>query len=60
MKFTYMKTPLQRYTFKNRRIREWVESHVEGRVLNLFAGKTLLSCHDTLAIIERLNETHPG
>lgn len=46
MKFTYMKTPLRRYTFENRRIREWVESHVEGRVLNLFAGKTKLDCHE--------------
>jgi hypothetical protein len=41
-----MKTPLRRYTFENRRIREWVESHVEGRALNLFAGKTLLNCRE--------------
>lgn len=43
MKFTYMKTPLYRYTFQNRRIREWVEQNCEGRVLNLFAGKTKLN-----------------
>jgi 23S rRNA G2069 N7-methylase RlmK/C1962 C5-methylase RlmI len=41
-----MKTPLRRYTFENRRIREWVESHVKGRVLNLFAGKTKLDCDE--------------
>jgi hypothetical protein len=46
MKFTYMKTPLRKYTFENRRIREWVEMKVEGRVLNLFAGKTLLNCRE--------------
>lgn len=46
MKVTYMKTPLRRYTFQNRRIRKWVESHCEGLVLNLFAGKTCLSCHE--------------
>jgi len=46
MKFTYMQTPLNRYTFKNKRIRLWVESHVEGKVLNLFAGKTYLNCDE--------------
>ena len=46
MKFTYMKTPLRRYTFENRRIREWVEQHVEGVALNLFAGKTMLNCRE--------------
>ena len=42
MKFTYMKTPLYKYTFRNRRIREWVESRCEGLTLNLFAGITEL------------------
>ena len=46
MKFTYMKTPLRKYTFENRRIREWLERKVEGKVLNLFAGKTLLNCRE--------------
>ncbi len=41
-----MKTPLRKYTFENRRIREWVERHVEGVTLNLFAGKTLLNCRE--------------
>lgn len=43
IKFTYLKTPLNKYTFKSKKIREWVEQHCEGRVLNLFAGKTLLN-----------------
>lgn len=46
MKFTYMKTPLRRYTFENKRVRKWVEEHVEGLVLNLFAGKTRLLCDE--------------
>jgi len=46
IKFTYLKTPLYRYTFKNKKIREWVESQVEGKVLNLFAGKTKLNCDE--------------
>lgn len=46
VKFTYMKTPLYRYTFKNARIREWVETNVEGKVLNLFAGKVKLNCDE--------------
>ncbi len=41
-----MKTPLYRYTFKNSRIRGWVEENVEGLVLNLFAGKVKLKCDE--------------
>ena len=37
-KFTYIKTPLNKYTFKVPKIRRWVEEFAEGRVLNLFAG----------------------
>lgn len=47
IKFTYFKTPLSRYTFSNKRIKTWVESRVEGEVLNLFAGKTRLNCKET-------------
>lgn len=44
MKFTYMRTPLYRYTFRNNRVREWVENHCEGPyILNLFAGKYSLN-----------------
>jgi hypothetical protein len=37
-----LKTPLNKYTFKSKKIREWVEENCEGKVLNLFAGVTLL------------------
>jgi hypothetical protein len=43
MQFTYIKTPLHRYTFRSKAIKQWVEAHVEGVVLNLFCGPTLLS-----------------
>lgn len=38
----HFRCPLHRYTFSVRPIREWVEKQCEGRVLNLFAGPTLL------------------
>ena len=43
MKLEYLKTPLHKYTFSIRPIREWVEENSGGRVLNLFAGKTKLN-----------------
>lgn len=42
MEFDYIKCPLHRYTFQVRNIREWVEKNADGKVLNLFAGKTKL------------------
>ena len=44
--FTYIKTPLNRYTFKSKSIRDWLESRCYGKVLNLFAGKTLLNVNE--------------
>lgn len=46
MKFTYMKTPLYKMTFQNKRICEWVENQCEGLVLNLFAGVTKLNANE--------------
>lgn len=44
MNIIHLKTPLNKYTFKSKSIREWVESHCKDkRVLNLFAGQTLLT-----------------
>ena len=34
----WIKTPLNKYTFKPPRIRNWVEDVIEGYTLNLFAG----------------------
>lgn len=46
MRFYYLKTPLNKYTFKMPKIGEWVESTVEGRCLNLFAGETKLDINE--------------
>lgn len=44
MKLTYLKTPLNKYTFKSPKIKTWVESHCYNkRVLNLFAGQSILN-----------------
>jgi len=42
MVLTYMKTPLHKFTFRIRPVREWVESKCVGNVLNLYAGPTEL------------------
>lgn len=41
--FDYIKCPLNRYTFQVAPIRQWVEYNCEGKVLNLFAGRTKLN-----------------
>ena len=42
----HIKCPLNRYTFKVSTIKHLVEENVEGKVLNLFAGKTILNCDE--------------
>lgn len=39
---TLINTNLRRYTFESPKIRQWVESKSNGKVLNLFAGTTKL------------------
>jgi hypothetical protein len=36
-------TNLRRYTFESPKIKAWVEENSQGKVLNLFAGKTILN-----------------
>jgi len=43
---TLIKTNLRRYTFESPKIKEWIESRSNGRVLNLFAGKTKLNLNE--------------
>jgi len=43
MIFTYLKQPLNKYTFKAPKIKLWVEKNCRGKVLNLFAGKIKLN-----------------
>lgn len=45
-----------KWTFQNPDIREWVESHLTGRVLNACAGKSTLN-HDSEIVRNDLDET---
>jgi len=45
-KFTYLRTPLNKFTFKAPKIRQWVENNAQGYTLNLFAGKTKLNINE--------------
>ena len=47
LRFTYLRTPLHKYTFSVAPIRNWVEKHSFGKVLNLFAGPTKLGLDET-------------
>jgi hypothetical protein len=42
VEFTYMNQPPKRYTFEMPKLKQWVEEHCQGNVLNLFAGKVIL------------------
>ena len=54
--FTYLRQPLNRYTFKAPRTKAWVEEHCKGKnVLNLFAGPTRL-----IGCIEVTNDIDPA
>jgi len=44
--FDYYQCPLNRFTFKVKPIRHWVESTCEGRTLNLFCGPTKLEINE--------------
>ena len=53
--FTYLRQPLNRYTFKAPKTKAWVEEHCKGKyVLNLFAGPTRLN-----GCIEVANDIDP-
>ena len=56
IEFDYMKVPLEKYTFQQDKIRKWVERNSDGRVLNLFAGKTELDLNE---VRNDLNEDMP-
>lgn len=47
IRFEHIQCPLHRYTFSVKAIRLWVENACEGKVLNLFAGKTRLHADET-------------
>lgn len=41
-----IRTPLNKYTFKNKPMREWAEKHCVGYTLNLFCGPTELKINE--------------
>ena len=45
IELSYWTVQPNRWTFQSDKIRRWVESHLQGRVLNVCAGKTMLT-HD--------------
>jgi hypothetical protein len=49
MEMTHLRAPLNKYTFKSRKIKEWVEKHCNGETLNLFAGQEFLQESRTLS-----------
>lgn len=52
MEFTYIAQPPKRYTFQQPKLKEWVENHCEGVVLNLFAGKVRLDVDEVRVDID--------
>jgi len=53
MKLTYIPTTLNKYTFKSKKIKAWVENRTRGNVLNLFAGKIKLSVNEYRVDIDK-------
>ena len=54
--FRYIEAPAAKWTFDPDSVRRYVESHLRGRVLNLFAGRTRLR-HDGEVVRNDLDET---
>ena len=50
--FTYLIQPPRRYTFEAPKVKQWTEGWCLGKVLNLFAGKTLLNIDETRVDID--------
>jgi len=52
VKLSLIHTNLRRHTFENPKIKRWVEQQARGKVLNLFAGRTLLNLDETRVDID--------
>ena len=46
MELTLINTNLNKYTFKSKKIKNWVEQNCGNNVLNLFVGDTLLDVNE--------------
>ena len=58
MNFTYLKQPSRKYTFEMEKLKRWTVENCKGKVLNLFAGKTLLNGIDETRV--DLNKEMPA
>jgi len=58
IEFTYLKQPAKRYTFEMPKLYKWTVQNCKGKVLNLFAGKTLLNGIDEIRV--DLNKDMPA
>jgi len=52
--FTYLAQPPRRYTFEAPKVKLWTEQQCKGKVLNLFAGKTILNVDEVRVDIDPL------
>jgi hypothetical protein len=57
-KLEIINTNLRKYTFQNKKIREWVENNSKGRVLNLFAGPTKLKLKEVRVDLDQNMNPH--
>ena len=57
MRFTYLWQPPKKWTFEMKKVKKYVEEECEGKVLNLFAGKTKLNVDETR--VDSSNEFQP-
>ncbi|MFW6025478.1 MAG: hypothetical protein ACOCRX_03980 [Candidatus Woesearchaeota archaeon] len=46
IKFTYLIQPPKKWTFEQPKLKIWTEKNCEGKVLNLFSGKTKLNVNE--------------
>ncbi len=53
----YVVQPPRRYTFEQKKVKEFVEQNCKGKVLNLFAGKTRLNVDEIR--VDLSDEFHP-
>lgn len=52
--FTYLQQPPKRYTFEQPKLKLWCEKWCDGKVLNLFCGKTKLNVDEYRVDIDPL------
>ena len=58
MEFTYLSQPPRKWTFEQPKLKEWIERRCNGKVLNLFAGKTKLKVDEFR--VDASNEFSPN